>query len=158
MLCLFISCSGNEDKRSVKPLPDPQYEYTYERIDAFTRAMSENDMRRLRNMLDDGFDPNHLIGGSRTSGLSAAASFGYIDSLKVLIEYGANVNSQALITKRTPLHEAVYYGNEQDEVVHILLNAGADPNLKDSDGKTPLDYAIQQRYTRSIRLLQNHTK
>ena len=41
---------------------------------------------------------------------------------------------------RTPLHLAA--GSNKLEVVNVLLDAGADPNMKDTDGKTPLHHVV----------------
>ena len=53
-----------------------------------------------------------------------------------------NVNAQAGRMKFTPLMSAMYYrlyeGFYDIEAVRILLKAGADPNLQDSSGDTPL--------------------
>ena len=42
-------------------------------------------------------------------------------------------------TGPTALYWAVHFGNE--ELVRLLLDKGADPNLKDEKGRTPLFYA-----------------
>ena len=44
------------------------------------------------------------------------------------------------MTANTPLHCAAY-GNENPEVLTILIEAGADVNVKNVDGETPLDRA-----------------
>jgi hypothetical protein len=51
------------------------------------------------------------------------------------------INTQDSVYKRTPLHWAVI-GNKSTAIVRELLNHGARVDLKDSSGKTPLDYAV----------------
>jgi len=61
---------------------------------------------------------------------------------KVLIRFGAKVNTKTGIyidgaSGITPLHRA----SSSAELTKLLLEKGADPTAKDSDGRTPLDWA-----------------
>ena len=60
----------------------------------------------------------------------------------------ADVNAQNDYNQ-TPLHAAAYNGH--DEVVKLLIDNGANPNLMDKDGNTPYVAAI-----RAVKLLRNH--
>ncbi len=58
----------------------------------------------------------------------------------------------------TALLEAIILGDggpRRTEVVRLLIQAGADVNLADSQGVTPLAHAQQRGYTEMIKLLQN---
>lgn len=55
--------------------------------------------------------------------------------------YGIDVNSTNPDTQQTALHYAVQRFNLQD--VHLLLQLGANPNVKDRWDQTPYDYAVQ---------------
>jgi hypothetical protein len=56
-----------------------------------------------------------------------------------LIEHGANVNAVSIPHGRTPLHHACYWGNVTNlDFVELLLAEGADPNVRDQRGLTPL--------------------
>jgi ankyrin repeat protein len=56
----------------------------------------------------------------------------------------------------TPLHEAARSGNVQS--MQILLKVGANPNIRDSEGKTPLDRTIEAKCKDGIALLKPITK
>ena len=53
---------------------------------------------------------------------------------------------------KTPLMYASYEG--KPEVVRVLLAAGADKDLRNNDGKTALDYAIEKKKDACAALLR----
>jgi hypothetical protein len=62
---------------------------------------------------------------------------------KQLIEHGASVNAVSNPQCETPLHDACYYGNVTNlDFVELLLEKGADPNVQDHKGMTPLMHTI----------------
>ena len=56
----------------------------------------------------------------------------------------------------TPLHETARAGNVR--FAEALIRAGADPSIRDADGKTPLDYARESKCDPIIELLQSRMK
>ncbi|KAJ9604218.1 hypothetical protein H2200_011052 [Cladophialophora chaetospira] len=75
--------------------------------------------------------------------LSWAASKGYHKIAKILIDRGgASIDYQDRNYHRAPLHWAAEHGHE--EVVRLLLETGANVELGDSRGCTPLSLAAQQ--------------
>jgi len=77
---------------------------------------------------------------SQASNFVAAASDGDADEVKALIEYGSVDIDGGDYDRRTALHLAA--GEGRLEVVEILCDAGADVNVKDRWGNTPLDDAM----------------
>lgn len=63
---------------------------------------------------------------------------GYVESVKIMIEMGADVNSPNAYGE-TPL--AICSIILQKKIVEILLKAGADPNIKNQLGQTALHFA-----------------
>lgn len=75
-----------------------------------------------------------------------------IDILRLLIANRADINAAAGRWQVTPLHVAVARGTAA--MVAVLLDAGADLGVKDSDGRTPLDECRQRQDAEILRLLQ----
>ena len=65
--------------------------------------------------------------------------------------YGNDVNGQRKVLFKThhPLHDAVNLGDA--DVVVGLLAFGADPSLRNSDGKTPLEIAQKKNKNGSLK-------
>ncbi|XP_002740245.1 inactive serine/threonine-protein kinase TEX14-like [Saccoglossus kowalevskii] len=73
------------------------------------------------------------------SQLYVAAFWGFYDVLKALLNAGADINHQNKGTLWTPLHAATF--QEHGKVVMLLLERNAQPELEDSEGRTPKDFA-----------------
>jgi len=52
------------------------------------------------------------------------------------------------------LHRAAWKGHK--EIAELLIENGADLNVKDDDGRTPLDWAIMRNHTEIADLLHKH--
>lgn len=98
-------------------------------------------------MLRHGANVNDNIG---CTPLMVAACFGRRDSLRLLLEHGAEVNTagEGGIT-------ALMYAssNPRGDMVRRLLECGADVNAKNKAGMTPLMYACCHLHAETVRLL-----
>jgi len=107
-------------------------------------------IQRLKDLIESGTNPNKPY-GSNGSSLLQAASEGYFDQVKYLVESGANVNFCDL-EKYTPLWNAIFetrcYPNDVDksgqfEIIKYLVSHGADVNHIVHDGMTPFHEAAK---------------
>jgi ankyrin repeat protein len=72
--------------------------------------------------------------------LMAAAPYGSAELIGELLRAGADVNARDF-RGMTPLMLAVASETQDSEVVKLLLDAGAEPNVKSKAGETALDWA-----------------
>lgn len=70
--------------------------------------------------------------------LHTVCTWGELDSVKILLEAGANVNAKG-DNGAPPLFNAVIGGNPA--VVELLINSGANRNLKNDDDRSVFEYA-----------------
>ena len=80
--------------------------------------------------------------------LIPAAERGHVETVRTLIEAGVEVDHINRLAW-TALLEAIILGNggpAHQQIVDLLLTAGADPALADGDGVTPLQHARQRGY------------
>src|SRR5262249_7168060 len=96
-------------------------------------------------LLRAGADPASRDGELRCTprafGVSTLANWGFLEMLRRRLDADptlVNVSDG----RTTPLHEAARGGNRA--VVALLLERGADRSLRDGDGRTPLDVAVER--------------
>ena len=127
-----------------------------QRYDILTIAAVHNDIEMLKIALDGGASARNVTTFSDGTALSAAAHLAHVEIVRILIAHKApldHVNSRGW----TALHEAVVLGNggpNHVATVEALVKAGADPDIKDRQGATPLTYARQRRYQEMIKILE----
>ncbi|KAE8449006.1 hypothetical protein EG329_008594 [Mollisiaceae sp. DMI_Dod_QoI] len=74
-----------------------------------------------------------------------------IETMKLLVQYGADVNPTFHKLGWTPLLKASDMGNDGE--VEYLLSVGGDPNVKDYAQRTPLRYATHHARERSVQMI-----
>ncbi len=96
--------------------------------------------------------PEHVLaeGGYEGTPIHAAARAGHANTLSLLLDNGADVNSRG-INGGTPLHRASWKG--ELEVGECLLDHGADINARDCDKWTPLFPAVSEGHVAFTRML-----
>ena len=92
----------------------------------------------VKDLLEEGLDPNMKTGRGKTAIFSAAQG-GSEENLRLLLDYGANVN-QVDSSGKTVL----FYSLDSKTNVHMLVKYGADVNHVDNTDTSLLSFAIQR--------------
>ena len=87
----------------------------------------------------------------RTSPLINAINKGDINIVSVLVEYGADVNSNFGDYGELPIIEAIKKDNE--EITEFLIIKGADLNTSNFGGETPLELVSEKGWIKIVKLL-----
>ena len=90
----------------------------------------------------------HEKEGYGMTALVFASAHGHVDSVKELLDAGANVNIERYTT---PL--MVASGNGHEIIVKLLLEAGAAPNTKNRDGSSAIHWAVEEGHIKVTKLL-----
>lgn len=106
----------------------------------------------VKQLLGLKLDPNTGNNNMQTP-LHLAASKGYTDVVKVLMEGGCDLNRKTKFTEMTALHLASK--NNQTDIVKQLLKGGAECCIPDTIGKPPAFYTSDPKI---IHLFTKHAK
>jgi ankyrin repeat protein len=101
-----------------------------------------------------GWTSLHLASrGNLSLGPNITPSFSNV--ARLLLEHGADINAKATTHfDGTPLHLAAEQGRV--EIVHVLLQNGADVSMKDDRGRTALQVASDRGHAEVVKLLSEH--
>jgi len=120
-------------------------------------AIVQHDLGRVRTLLSQGADPN----APREDGwrplhvaIGQLGAAGTIEFITLLLEHGANVNEWDVNHHETPILSAS--DPPHVEAVRILLEAGADPNVRRSTHESPLQLCVEQQSVETAALLLRH--
>jgi len=132
----------------------PLIETVRGRLDALDvfEAAAFGDVDRLTELLTSEPSLVNSYSGDGFTALHFAAFFGRFEAAALLIERGAEVDAfgRGWMTG-TAMHSAV--SRLQSDVLRILLDAGANPNVRQSAGWTPLHAAAMNGDLASVELL-----
>jgi len=108
----------------------------HEEVKDFIHAIYHSDVEKVREFLEQGFDPNTLI-------LKDFAGYltGNAQTVLSLACYTAAVGSHGAIGKTGSIAS-----NGSTEVAELLIKAGADVNLQDINNNNSLSYAAQASF------------
>lgn len=102
-------------------------------------AVSEKKLDLLQYLIKKGADIDRQDDEGNTA-LHYACNDNNLEAVKILIENKAAVDIKD-IHGNTPLSNAVYFSNGYGDVITLLLKHGADKNLKNNYGISPLELA-----------------
>lgn len=117
----------------------------------------------IEELIQKGVDVNKEPEGGGLCALHWAVYNNHMQLFQYLLEQGADVNKKAagIYRERTPLHYT--FSCQQMKMAEMLLDFDADPLMKDSDGKSPLDLALarykethSQRFAAWVSLLESY--
>ncbi len=123
------------------------------RADEFVYRASTGDSAKVLTLLQAGVSIN-AIDSSGTTALMAASSNGMKDTVKLLIDKGADLNIRRKTDGWSALTLASFFGF--DNVVRLLLDGGADVNEKNNYGETALFHATSRGQEGCVQLLLAH--
>ena len=115
-----------------------------------------NDVPMLKLALAGGCNPKNITSPYQGTALIAAAHLGHAEVVRVLIAAGApldHVNNLGW----TALIESIVLGNggrNHTDTLDALVKAGANVNLADRAGVTPLGLAKGRGYAEMVRILE----
>mmetsp|Transcript_7861 Transcript_7861/g.19095 ORF Transcript_7861/g.19095 Transcript_7861/m.19095 type:complete len:439 (+) Transcript_7861:55-1371(+) len=114
----------------------------------------KNEADAVQALIDGGVDASYANGVGQTA-LHVACLWGNIDVAKVLVKAGAQVNAINNFSGAAPLHCAATEnerGNKEgrNECIKLLVEAGADVNLRDMRGKKAQQYAVSGSGVRTM--------
>jgi ankyrin repeat protein len=119
-------------------------------------AIQENDLDRLKRLLEDGVDANtkstEVGDGAGTTPLMVVASSGNLEAANILLQARANANAST-DRGRTALMLAVE--NHQPRLVKLLIGSGANLNAVADTGESALTAAVDCKDKQMVALLLN---
>ncbi len=127
-----------------------------DRYDIVTIASVANDVPMLKIALEGGGNPRAITSRYDGTALIAAAHEGHPEIVRVLIAAGApldHVNNLGW----TALIESIVLGDgghNHTDTLAALVKAGANVNLPDRNGVTPLQMAKARGYANMVRILE----
>jgi uncharacterized protein len=127
-----------------------------QQYDIVTIVAVTNDVPMLKLALAGGCNPKNITSPYQGTALIAAAHLGHAEVVRVLIAVGApldHVNNLG----RTALIESIVLGNggrNHTDTLDALVKAGANVNLADRAGVSPLSLAKGRGYTEMVRILE----
>lgn len=105
--------------------------------------------------LQMGADPNFTPSG-RESPLMACVKENLVEMIQILLAAGADING-VNSKGNTFLHSAAHELYSRANLIPIALQAGANPNLQNNDGATPLMVAVRRYNSAFIKTIIHHT-
>lgn len=123
---------------------------------AFAYAAQYGDVQLAKLLLKYGADINRSCecDDDGASPLQVAVLHEHLELVRYLIDHGADVNQRSVGNGAVALHAA---GLKKDlAYTELLLSKGANPNVLDNYGNTPLSYASQKGHDAIASLLRRH--
>lgn len=115
-------------------------------------AIKADNKEMIGWLLDNGADAN-LLDDYKANALGYAATIGDINIVKRMIALTKGINDPDT-EGATTLMWALYSEHDNPDIIQALLDAGANPTLKDKKGQSTLDWALKKGNTASAELIK----
>ena len=127
-----------------------------DRYDIITIAAVANDVPMLKLALDGGGNPKAVTSRYDGTALIAAAHLGHVEVVRMLIAAKAPLDHVNNL-RWTALIEAIVLGDggrNHTETLRALVEAGANVNIADGSGSTPLSLARSRGFREMVAILE----
>jgi ankyrin repeat protein len=127
-----------------------------QRYDVVTIAAVADDVPTLKLVLEGGASAKNVTSPYDGTALIAAAHLGHVEVVQVLIKAGAPLDHVNNLTW-TALMESIVLGDggkRHTETLRALVQAGANVNIPDRAGITPLAHARGRGYKEMVAILE----
>ena len=124
--------------------------------DALTQAAARGDHALVGVLLDAGADVTIITSPYRGTALIAAAHHEHVEAIRLLLAKKPPIDHVNNLGW-TALMEAIVLGDggpRHTETLRVLLAAGANPNIADRDGVTPLGQAKRRGFAEMVKVLE----
>ncbi len=128
-----------------------------DRYDIVTIAAVDNDVSTLKLALELGGSAKNITSPYDGTALIAAAHLGHTEVVRILIDAGAPLDHINNLDW-TALIESIVLGDggeRHTETLKALVEAGADVNIADRNGQTPLMLARSRDYAKMVAILKS---
>eukprot|EP01035_Chromulina_nebulosa_P020499 gene20499-26593_t len=110
--------------------------------DSFIFAAARGNVKEFNKYMNNGQELIALHSELKYTALHAAADFGQVEIVTILIKSGMSVNIREIRKGQTPLHFAGSSGRK--EIITLLLESGADRMIRDNEGHYAYELAHDQ--------------
>jgi ankyrin repeat protein len=118
-------------------------------------AVVNYDLNAVKRLLQQGANVNDTDAFGE-SALCRALTYGYMDIARILIENGADLNTQNRLGN-TPLIIVINtsYASGREDIARLLLQKGANIDIKNKAGETAMSIALSQQRPTVIKMLKD---
>ncbi len=113
--------------------------------------IENNDVEGFRRLIIKGVDINK-IGDFGLTPLHAAVGCENLEIIELLIIEGADVNK----VDERGIPPILFVGSQDYKIIKMLLEYGANPNIKNTNGRTILDVAYDENLIDLVQLLLDY--
>uniref|UniRef100_A0A7E4W8K1 E3 ubiquitin-protein ligase n=1 Tax=Panagrellus redivivus TaxID=6233 RepID=A0A7E4W8K1_PANRE len=152
-MILGLICDGRPVTEKVRPLTETALSERFtEKHKELVDSIRAKNFETFKNLIEsNGIDVNYTDDVGQAL-INWTAAFGTLEMAVYLLDHNANVDGG---TRSSSLHYAAIFG--RPDMTQLLLERGANPELRDEEGRTALEKARgrkEEQYQKVARLLE----